>query len=234
MSETLTVTTRDRARLVVMDDGKANALGFDLLDALQAERRAAEDEGQALVLAGRPGRFSGGFDLKVMTSGIDNARAVLKAGAELGLDLLTLPVPVVIACTGHAIAMGAILLLCVDERVGAEGESSIGMTEVAIGMPLPRFAIALARHRLSPRFLTAAVNHGRAFAPDAAVEAGYLDETVPPDAVIERAVARADHLVDTVHPKAFRMTRGLFRGPIEDEVRAGLAADLETFEVLSA
>ena len=73
-----------------------------------------------------------------MTAAPAPARDLLGAGADLGLRLYAAPIPVVMGCTGHALAMGAILLFCGDVRIGAEGPFKLGMNEVAIGMPVPR------------------------------------------------------------------------------------------------
>src|SRR5438105_13642725 len=120
---------RDGAVAVIsIDDGKANALSPDVLSALsEAFDKAEADGASAVLLQGRPGRFSAGFDLSIMTSGVEPMRALVTQGAELLLRVFTYPVPVVAACTGHALAAGALLLLVSDVRVGAEGEFKIGL-----------------------------------------------------------------------------------------------------------
>ena len=115
--------TEGDVAVVVMDDGKANALGFDLIGAVDEALDRAVDEAGAVALVGRAGKFSAGFDLSVMTSGPENARELLGRGAELGLRLFELPIPVVLGVTGHALAMGGILLCCGDVRIGADGPS---------------------------------------------------------------------------------------------------------------
>ncbi|MCB1733327.1 MAG: enoyl-CoA hydratase/isomerase family protein, partial [Halieaceae bacterium] len=116
----VTVTVTDDVAVIDLDDGKANALGFDVLAGLEsALDRAEADDVSAVVIVGRDGKFSAGFDLKVMTSGPEGARDMLGRGALLGLRMYMFPKPVVLAVTGHALAMGAILLCCADVRVGA-------------------------------------------------------------------------------------------------------------------
>ncbi len=118
--------------VVTIDDGKANALSHDVLGALETAFDDVEaSDARALVLAGRPGRFSAGFDLSVMTAGPAQARDLLGRGARLGLRLYEFPVPVVFAVTGHALAMGGILLCCADVRIGADGPFKLGLPEVA-------------------------------------------------------------------------------------------------------
>lgn len=218
--------------VIRIDDGKANALSHPIIAALAADLHRARNEARAVALIGREGKFSAGFDLKTMQAGPKEARDLLQAGAELGHLAYLSPVPVVIGCTGHALAMGAILLFCADERIGAEGPYKIAMNEVAIGMPVPRFAIELARDRLSPRHLTAAVNHAHVFDPTAAIEAGYLDQVVTLAEVPDLAIARAHELASTLRPAAFRLTREYLRSACADRVLAGLGADIETFSIV--
>lgn len=225
-SPSVTATTVDAVRVVTLDDGKANALNHEVIDALRAELRTAQSDSGAFVLAGRPNRFSAGFDLSIMTAGPDQAMPLLQAGAELAMDLYLSRVPVVIACTGHAVAMGAILLMSADLRVGTAGEFKVGMNEVAIGMPVPHFAMTFARDRLSSRWFVQAIQHARLFDPDGAVEAGYLDEVVAADQVVEAAVTHAQRLATDLRSGAFQMTRDIMRGPVAEQLRAGLAVDM--------
>jgi enoyl-CoA hydratase len=217
-----------------LDDGKANALSHAVIDGLDEALSRAEREGaRAVVIAGRPGRFSAGFDLKIMQAGPEQARDLLRAGAELGGRIYMFPMPVVLAATGHALAMGAILLMCADVRVGARGDFKIGLNEVAIGMPVPRFVCELAIDRLSKRHLTAAVNHAHLYQGDAAVDAGFLDEATEPDHVEARALELTQELVSTLDPAAFRVTREHLRAESARRMEAGLASDVKLFEVSS-
>ena len=106
------VTTRhdEDVAVIEFDDGKANALGHDAIEAILGAFDEVEDAG-AVVLTGRPERFSAGFDLKVMAAGPDIARGLLRRGVDLFLRMYLYPRPVVAACTGHALAAGAILLM---------------------------------------------------------------------------------------------------------------------------
>lgn len=210
--------------MIGIDDGKANALSPDVITSIDAALDKAQ-EARAVVLHGRPGRFSAGFDLTVMTGGAGPMRALVGQGAELLLRIFTFPVPVVAAGTGHALAAGALLLLAADRRVGAEGEYKIGLNEVAIGMALPIFAVELARYRLGPRSFDNATVHANIYDPAGAVEAGYLDRLVPADRVIDEALAEATHL-GGLRAGAFRITKMLAHEPTTTRIRDTLADDL--------
>lgn len=227
-SASVTVSTSGPVTVVTLDDGKANALNHEIIDALRAALRDAQKSSGAMVLAGRPNRFSGGFDLSIMTSGPDAALSLLQAGADLAIEIYTSRIPVVVACTGHAVAMGAILLMSADLRVGTEGDFKIGMNEVAIGMPIPHFAMHLARERITTRWFVQAIQHARLFDPVTAIDAGYLDEVAPADAVIDTAVARATDLATNLKTGAFQMTRDIMRSASADQLRAGIALDMQS------
>jgi enoyl-CoA hydratase len=217
--------------VITIDDGKANAISHEILVAAEAALHRGRTEAKAIAIVGREGKFSAGFDLNTMRAGPQQARDLLQAGAEFGHSVYTSPVPVVIGCTGHALAMGAILLFCADVRIGAAGAYKIGMNEVAIGMPVPRFAIELARDRLTRRHLNEAVSLAGVFSPEQAVEAGYLDAVVELADVPSAAIDKAKALGATLHPTAFRLTREYLRGQQAERILAGLAADIETFTI---
>lgn len=185
-----------RVAIAQLDDGKANAVGHAFVDSVHKALDRAEKEAAAVVLTGRPGVFSAGFDLKEMAKGPAEASALVARGAKMLVRVFAHPQPVVAACTGHAMAAGALLLLASDTRVGATGDFKIGLNETAIDMALPVFGLELAKARVSPRYLTAAVTQAQIFSADDAVKVGYLDETVAEEQVIARSTAVAAQLAE--------------------------------------
>ena len=188
MTEPLTYQLLDKVAVVTMDDGKANALSKPMIEALREAIKRAESEAGALVLAGRAERFCAGFDLRVMMSSPEAATDLLRTGSKLLLELYGVSLPLVIACTGHALAGGALVVLTGDHRIGAAGAYKLGLNEVAIGLPVPVLAMELARDRLAADHLPKATLGATIFDPETAVRAGYLDEVVPPDQVIPKAI----------------------------------------------
>jgi enoyl-CoA hydratase len=174
---TVDIQRHEGGLLAHLDDGKANALSFDVIAGLQLALTAAIEENLPLVIAGREGCFSAGFDLQIMRSG-DRARVahLVGQGTQLFRQMFAAPVPVVAACTGHALAAGALLLLASDYRIGQPGPHKIGLNETKIGIALPQFAIDMARLRLSPNRLLAATLFARIHSPEEAREVGYLDQ----------------------------------------------------------
>ena len=192
---------RDHVAVITIDDGKANAITLEVLEALGQALDRADSDGEvgALLIAGRPGRSSAGFDLAAMTASQASMAELVIAGGRLVARLFTTPRPVVAACTGHALAAGALLLLACDHRVGAAGEFKIGLNEVAIGMALPRWAVELARYRVAPAEREWRVLLGQTASPEEAVAAGFLDRVVPADSVVEEALSTAAQLSGLRH-----------------------------------
>ena len=222
MSDTLTVEQRGLVRIVTMDDGKANAFSLEVINDLRGLLREAEadDETRSLVIAGREGRFSGGFDLSAMRAGdVDAVVELVAAGGALVADLYASPLTVVAAATGHAVAAGALVLLGCDHRVGVDGPVKIGLNEVAIGMVLPPWALIIARDRLSKRYFHSSTTNARLFDGRTAVDAGFLDEVVAAESVVERAIEKATEL-STLVPAAYTRTVEVVRGPVIAEMRA--------------
>ena len=218
----------DGVGLIQMDDGKANAITPALIGELMETLNRAQAECEAVVLAGREGRFSAGFDLKLMMASAESAISLLKTGVDLYLRLYSFPKPLVLACTGHAVAGGAVMLCTGDYRIGTEGEFKIGLNEVALGMPLPIFAMDLARERLDPRFVTEATLLAQIYAPIQALAVGYLDQVVDHDQVLDVSIAKAAEL-GAMDSGAFNATKKRLRDKTAEHIRATLADDLKDF-----
>ncbi len=220
----MTVETQREGDVAVvrLDDGKANALGYEAVDGLLGALDEAEGA-KAVCIIGRPGRFSAGFDLKEMREG--NPVELMTRGADLALRLVAHPAPVVLGVTGHALAMGAVLTLTADWRVGAAGDFKVGLNEVRIGLFVPAFATELARERLTPRHFDEAVLLAEVYDPERARKAGFLDELVDPDAVADRALERAATFAAELDPAAFARTREIARHDLMVRLRSALGRE---------
>ena len=194
MSELASYQLKDGVATIAMTNGKVNALSPDLIAALNQALDQAERDQAVVVLTGQPGVFSGGFDLKVMMTSMSNAIALVTAGSQLARRMLAHPYPIVSACSGHAVAMGAFLLLSSDYRIGVDGPFTVGLNEVAIGMTMHHVGIELARDRLSKAAFQRCVLCAEMMQPHAAREAGFLDSVVAPDQLMANAMAMAQGL----------------------------------------
>jgi enoyl-CoA hydratase len=215
----------DVVATITMDDGKVNALSPAMQAELNKALDQAEADGAVAVLSGRDGVFSAGFDLGVMRGGGDEAVSMVRGGFDLAHRLLSFPTPVVVACTGHAIAMGVFLLLSGDYRVGADGPYKLVANEVAIGMTLPRAAIEILRQRVAPAHFNRAAILAEIYTPSNGVEAGFLDRVVEPSQVlaVSREMALAFSKLDiAAHAATKRRLREQTLAVISGEFAADL------------
>jgi enoyl-CoA hydratase len=224
MSQLVSYRADGRVATITLDDGKVNALSAAMQADIGAALDRAEADRMAVLLTGRPGIFSAGFDLTVLRAGGDPAQQMVRGGFELAVRLLSFPAPVVIACPGHAIAMAAFLLLSADYRLGADGPYKITANEVSIGLEIPQAAIEICRQRLSPAALSRAVLLSEVFAPGDAQQAGWLDRVVPAGELAGAAAALAAGLAQ-LDPKAHAASKKRLRGPVVAGIVAALEAD---------
>ena len=228
MDALVTYETDGPIATITMDDGKVNVLSPRMLTELEAAFDRAEANGAVVVLRGREGVFSAGFDLAILNAGGSGSLAMVRAGFELAERVLSFPIPVVVACTGHAVAMGVFLVLSGDHRIGATGSFRLTANEVAIGLTMPRAAVAICRQRLTPAHFNRAVVLAEAFDPAGAVEAGFLDRVVDPTEV-DAAARTAARALATLDRASHVATKQRARGPALEAIRAGITADYLSF-----
>jgi enoyl-CoA hydratase len=226
LDSTLSYQLADGIATISLDDGKANVMSVAMLAAIGAALTRAEADKAVVVIQGRPGMFSGGFDLTVFKRDQKELFQMLKAGAELTERLLTFPYPVVAVCTGHAIAMGAFLLLSTDYRIGTNAEAKIQVNEVQIGLTLPHFAIEVCRQRLTPAHFSLAAITANPYDQRSAVAAGFLDEVVTLETLPDALNRRTQHL-KKLHLESFVGTKLRLREAGQVTLRAAIARDLE-------
>ena len=220
----LTYEKIEEISLIRLDDGKANAMGPEMIKELNEAMDKAEEESRALLITGRPGLLSGGFDLTVIRSGDNDAiRSMVKSGAKLLMRIYGFPKPIVMATSGHGVALGGFLLLAADYRFGASGDFKIGLNEVAIGMTLPPFALMLAKARISNQFLTNSAINANMFNPETAKLAGFLDEVSNPSELLSNSIDKTKELA-TLDLSAFKQTKNDFRSADIQRILANLEA----------
>ena len=216
---------------ITMDDGKANAITLEVLAELHAalDRAVADPEAGAVLIVGRPGRFSAGFDLSVMTASQESMQELVTAGGRFIARLLLEPLPVVAACTGHALAMGSLVLLACDYRLGVAGDWKIGLNEVSIGMPLPRWAVELGSYRLAPVEREWRMVLGQVGSPEEAVAAGFLDRVVPAEQLLDEARSLTARLAE-LRSGAVSGTKVRLRQAVADRMLYDMDGDLAAID----
>lgn len=190
MSDLLSYDLTDDVATIHLDDGKANAFSNLMFDAVNAAMDKADAEAKIIVIRGRDGIFSAGYNLKELMLGGDTAVQLVKRGSDFAVRMMETRKPIIVAGDGHIIALGAFLFLAADYRIGRNGPFQVGLPETANGLPMHNFGRELAMPRLSQRHFSRAFINGEMFTPDAAVEVGYLDEAVDDvDAAIAKSIA---------------------------------------------
>ncbi len=214
-----------RVATIRIDDGKRNALSPQVLRGIYAAFDRAEADRALVIITGRDGVFSAGFDLNVMKKGGTAALGMLRSGYALTARVLGYPYPVVAACNGHALAMGVFLMLSADHVIGSRGDFKIAANEVAIGLTMPRVAAAMLRHRLDPAAFQTAVTLSRYFDVGSASDAGFFDELVEPGDLMSSAAARASAF-EKLDLRAHTATKRRIRAPLIRKIRTSIPLDL--------
>ncbi|MFM7762621.1 MAG: crotonase/enoyl-CoA hydratase family protein [Acidimicrobiaceae bacterium] len=222
----------DGAALIKLDDGKANALSLPMQQAFNSALDQAQQAKLPVVITGRSGILSAGFDLKTLAASGQPAVDMLNGGIEIALRLLSFETPVVIACGGHAIAMGVFLLQCGDYRIGVAGNFKYSANEVAIGMTMPWSTTEILRQRLTPAALSRAVLLAETFTPTNGVESGLIDRVVATEAELLPAALDTAKSFSALNAAAHSASKNRLRSQVVVAIRDGLAKDLEGWKKL--
>lgn len=201
MTKIATYTRQDNFGLITLDDGKANAFSFDMINQVNDALDEAEKDGLVLVLTGREGKFCAGFELDTMKAGGEGKERLLTEGFALSYRLMNWATPVLLASTGHALAYGAVLLLSSDYRISEDTNAKLGLNEIAIGVAMPEYGVDLVRERIAQPHQIPALANSVLYSPKEAVNAGYLDKLVAEGTLMEEA-AKLAGLLSQIDMKA--------------------------------
>ena len=231
MSEFAKIEIESGIATITLDDGKANALGFTMIEHINKALDTAEADADVIVLTGRPGVMTAGFDLKVMRNEPDRVMDLVTQGGDMLVRIFGSDKPVIVASPGHGIAAGALLMLSGDYRIGVAGDFKYGLNESAIGMVLPPFGMDLARFKLNQKYLDIAVVGADLFGPKPASEIGFLDEVAAPDDFSARVREKAEYC-KTLDGKAYAGNKREIRQSLVKKMTAELHANNDRAVVL--
>jgi enoyl-CoA hydratase len=226
MTELASYELEGRIASIAIDDGKVNAFSIPMLEAIHAALDQAEADDAVVILGGREKYFSAGFDLKVFQEEPERVVEMLTLGARLCERILSFPTPVLVACSGHAIAAGSFLPLAADLRIGVDGPFKLGLNEVQIGLTVPLFVVELARQRLAPVHFNRALVTATMYDPHEAVAAGFLDRVVSAKELRGVSHEAAEQLA-TLDPDAHKATKLRVRADALEAVRAAIDTELQ-------
>lgn len=194
----LRLEREDDLLVITLARGKANALNEPLVAELQQalNHAAGDPHARGVVLTSAlPRMFCAGFDVaEVFSYEPEQMRRFARAFFRMIDTLRCLPKPVVAALTGHTYAAGAIMALLCDVRVMSEGDAGFALSEIDLGVVLPARLIRALASEMPLQTGHALLLEGHVFKPGSALQAGLVDELVPPGNVAFRAATRARDL----------------------------------------
>lgn len=226
MTDLVTYTLNGNVATIAMDDGKANVLSTAMIAELNGAFDKAEADEAIVILTGREGMFSGGFNLKEMQAGPKEAMMLTSKGSKLARRIMAFPKPVIALSTGHTIAMGAFLLLACDYRMISDGDYKIGLNETLIGMTMHNFGIEIARYRLAKNYFNRCVINAEIFNSKGAMHAGFIDRIVPAEQM-PMAGAMAGQMFGQLNMTAFRGTKLRSRKAVFEILDQAISDDLD-------
>ena len=217
MSDKLaTLTSEDDISIITLDDGKANVFSPKMIQDVNECLDKVPTESGALIITGREGMFSAGFDLKIISAGdIQATMDMSLSGFKLLSRIFSFPRPILAACSGHGIALGTFLLCCCDYRVGVKGDFMIGANEMRTNMVIPIPILELISHRVSASHKYRAILGAEMYSIESGVEAGLIDEVVDPENLMETAMLKAKDLATMGHPSYTLTKELLIREPLQ-------------------
>ena len=212
----------ENVSIITLDDGKANVFSPAMIQEVCGLLDQIPTDKGSLLITGRPGMFSAGFDLKIIGSGdAEKIISMLKSGFTLLSRIFSFPRPIVAACSGHSIALGAFLLCCCDYRVGCKGSFQIGANEARTNMIIPTPILEIAKFKLAKSHKQRALLNGEMYPIDKAIEPGYLDEVVDVDKLAEVAMVKAKDLATLGHP-SYHQTKELDQAEVIKKINSGI------------
>ena len=210
MEKLATLESKDDVSIITIDDGKANVFSKNMIDAFNECLDNVPTDKGSLIITGREGMFSAGFDLKVISSGdIEKIRDMTLNGFKLLARIFSFPRPVLAACSGHGIALGTFLLCCCDYRIGIKGEYMVGANEMRTNMVIPTPILELIKFRVTQSYKYRAVLGGEMFALEDATKTGIIDEITESNNLMNTAMEKAKDLSTMGNP-SYSLTKELF------------------------
>ena len=222
-----TLSQEDEISIITLDDGKANVFSEEMTQAINDCLDKVPTDSGSLIITGRPGMFSAGFDLKVIASGdVPKIKKMSLSGFKLLSRIFSFPRPVVAACSGHGIALGTFLLCCCDYRIGIKGEFLLGANEMKTNMVIPTPILELIKFRISPSHKYRSILGAEMYQLDKAIDAGLMDQVEEAETLMDAAIEKAKDLATMGNP-SYTLTKALFIKDVADRIDSAIK-DLET------
>ena len=218
-----TLKKQNNISIINLDDGKANVFSYKMLRALNDCLDQVPKDSGSLIIAGRPGIFSGGFDLKTLGSGdVDEIIKMVTLGYETLLTLYSFPRPIIAAVPGHSVALGIFVTCCADYRIAIDGEYICQANEVRNNMDIPTQIMEIVKSRVNKRYFYRAVLNGDPLSMKEAVAAGYIDELASPENFMDRVIEKAEDLATLGHP-FYEKTKNVAQADVVEKIKNAIS-----------
>ena len=210
--------------IITLDDGKANVFSPKMIQDVNDCLDQVPTQKGALIITGRDGMFSAGFDLKIISAGEMSAITEMTTnGFKLLSRIFSFPRPVLGACSGHGIALGTFLLCCCDYRIGVKGEFMIGANEMRTNMVIPTPILELIKFRVSNGHKYRAILGAEIYAIEDGIEAGLIDEVVESENLMEASMHKIKDLASMGHP-SYTLTKELLIQELHQKINNAISA----------
>ena len=224
-----TLSKENDISIIKLDDGKANAFSYDMLSQVNDLLKKVPRDSGALVITGREGLFSGGFDLKTLATGdMEKITKMVQLGYRLLLELFSFDRPIVAAVSGHSIALGLFVTCSADYRIAIDGKYVCQANEVRNNMDIPTQIMEIIRARVNKKYFYSAVYHSDAYSVQDSIEVGYIDEVVSEDQFMKRVMEKAKELATLPHPFYANTKK-----TAQDDIRQKISDAIEKYENLT-
>ena len=229
-SEIATLSQENNVSIIRLDDGKANAFSYEMLSRFNELLAEVPRDSGSLIITGRDGLFSGGFDLKTLATGdMEKIRKMVILGYKTLLDLYGFDRPIIAAVSGHSIALGLFVTCCADYRIAIDGQYICQANEVRNNMDIPTQIMEILKARVNKNYFYPAVYHSDAYSMKDSIAVGYIDEVVSEDNFMERVMQKAEELSSLPHP-FYANTKHFAQGDVIQKITDAI----EKYENLTA
>ena len=237
MSDAALVLARDegRVRILTLNRPDArNALNAAIRQELIACLDEAKNDGGigAVVITGAGTTFAAGADLRELQARSSDEQKHFLQPPHIYSVIEGLPKPVIAALNGHALGAGLELATACDQRIASD-KAKLGQPEINLALIPGGGGTQRLVGLIGPGAAARLVMTGDAIDAQEAMRLRLVDEVVPSDNVVKRAIELAAN-VATKDPIAVAAAKEALRAARERPYSEGLAEEIRLFVKLHA
>jgi enoyl-CoA hydratase/carnithine racemase len=208
-----TLKRDDDVYVLDLGDGE-NRFHPDWLTAVNGALDEVEQAPAPLVTTASSRIYSNGLDLDWVGQHSDQLQSYVAEVQGLLARMLAFPVPTVAAIPGHVFAAGAMFALAHDFRVMRADRGFFCLPEVDINIPFTPGMAALIQGKLLPATAHEAMTTGRRYGGTDALAKGVVDDAVPEEDVLPKALERARALTGKNPQTLAAIKSQMYVGPL--------------------